>query len=256
MKFYVCIKQVPDVNAPLQIKDGELIQDADRNILNAYDASAVEEALVLQEAHGGEIEVVLIGQEKAKETLRKALAMGADSGSHILTTGNEEFDSFSYAKILASFFKDKEYHYILCGKQSQDTDSGLTGSMLAEFLGLPYATNAVGLQIENGSIIVKRQGDTGQEMIELPSPSLVTCSNDMNDPRIPSLKGIMQSKRKPVDTINVADLTGDIDNGSVKTSVIGFEEKPKRAPGKKYEGEAEEIAKEVAQLLDSTENVI
>lgn len=256
MKFYVCIKQVPDVNAPLQIKDGELIQDADRNILNAYDASAVEEALVLQEAHGGEIEVVLIGQEKAKETLRKALAMGADSGSHILTAGNEEFDSFSYAKILASFFKDKEYHYILCGKQSQDTDSGLTGSMLAEFLGLPYATNAVGLQIENGAMIVKRQGDTGQEMIELPSPSLVTCSNDMNDPRIPSLKGIMQSKRKPVDTINVADLTGDIDNGSAKTSVIGFEEKPKRAAGKKYEGEAEEIAKEVAQLLDSAENVI
>ena len=256
MKFYVCIKQVPDVNAPLQIKEGELIQDADRNILNAYDASAVEEALVLQEAHGGEIEVVLIGQEKAKETIRKALAMGADSGSHILTAGNENFDSFSYAKILASFFKDKEYHYIFCGKQSQDTDSGLTGSMLAEFLGLPYATNAVGLQIENDTLIVKRQGDSGQEMIELPSPSLVTCSNDMNDPRIPSLKGIMQSKRKPVNTIHVTDLLSDQSNGSVKTSVIGFEEKPKRAPGKKFEGEPEQIAGEVAQLLDSAENVI
>lgn len=256
MKFYVCIKQVPDVNAPLQIKEGELIQDADRNILNAYDASAVEEALVLQEAHGGEIEVVLIGQEKAKETIRKALAMGADSGSHILTSGNENFDSFSYARILASFFKDKEYHYIFCGKQSQDTDAGLTGSMLAEFLGLPYATNAVGLQIENGTLTVKRQGDSGQEMIELPTPSLVTCSNDMNDPRIPSLKGIMQSKRKPVNTIHVTDMLGDQSSSSAKTSVIGFEEKPKRAPGKKFEGEPEEIAREVAQLLDSVENVI
>lgn len=256
MKFYVCIKQVPDVNAPLQIKEGELIQDADRNILNAYDASAVEEAIVLKETHGGEIEVVLIGPEKAKETIRKALAMGADSGSHILTQGNEDFDSFSYAKILASFFKDKEYQFIFCGKQSQDTDSGLTGSMLAEFLALPYATNAVGLQIEGEKLIVKRQGDVGQEMIELPTPSLVTCSNDMNDPRIPSLKGIMQSKRKPVDTVNIADFQGEVANGSVKTSVVGYEEKSKREPGKKYEGEAIEIAKEVAQLLDSAENVI
>tara|TARA_R100001143_G_scaffold63605_1_gene73798 strand:+ start:16331 stop:17101 length:771 start_codon:yes stop_codon:yes gene_type:complete len=256
MKFYVCIKQVPDVNAPLQIKEGELIQDANRNILNAYDASAVEEALVLKEAHGGEIEVVLIGPDKASETIRKALAMGADSGSHILTEGSEEFDSFSYAKILAEFFKDKEYQYIFCGKQSQDTDSGLTGSMLAEFLDLPYATNAVGLQLEGENLIVKRQGDTGQEMIELPAPSLVTCSNDMNDPRIPSLKGIMQSKRKPVNTIAVSDLKNGLTNGSIKTSVVGYEEKPKREPGKKYEGEPDEIAKEVAQLLDSAENVI
>ena len=255
-KFYVCIKQVPDVNAPLQIKEGELIQDADRNILNAYDASAVEEALVLKEAHGGEIEVVLIGPDKAKETLRKALAMGADSGTHILTTGDEEFDSFSYAQLLAAFFNDKEYQYIFCGKQSQDTDSGLTGSMLAEFLDLPYATNAVGLQLDGDHLNVKRQGDTGQEMIELPTPSLVTCSNDMNDPRIPSLKGIMQSKRKPVDTISVSDLQGEAVNRSIKTSVVGYEEKPKREPGKKYEGEPEEIAKEVAQLLDSAENVI
>ena len=134
MKFYVCIKQVPDVNAPLQIKDGELIQDADRSILNAYDASAVEEALVLKEAHGAEVEVVLAGPEKAKETIRKALAMGADKGTHIITDENSDHDSFTYANILAAFFKDKEYDYISCGKQSQDTDSGLTGSMLAQLL--------------------------------------------------------------------------------------------------------------------------
>jgi len=256
MKFYVCIKQVPDVNAPLQIKDGQLIQDADRNILNAYDASAVEEALVMQEANGGEIEVVLIGPEKAKETIRKALAMGADSGSHILTNGDEKMDSYSYATLLAAFFKDKEYHYILCGKQSQDTDAGLTGSMLAEFLDIPYATNAVGLEIAGENLLVKRQGDTGQEILEVPSPGLVTCSNDMNDPRIPNLKGIMQSKRKPVDTISVDDLGVEISEENVKTAVLSYEEKPAREPGKKYEGEPEEIARQVAQLLDTAENVI
>lgn len=256
MKFYVCIKQVPDVNAPLQIKDGQLIQDADRNILNAYDASAVEEALVLTEKHGGEVEVVLIGPDKAKETLRKALAMGADKGSHIVTSGNEDYDSFAYAKILSSFFKDKEYDFISCGKQSQDTDAGLTGSMLAEMLGLPYTTNAVGLDADGNALTVKRQGDIGQEIIKLPSPGLVTCSNDMNDPRIPSLKGIMQSKRKPVDTIPVEDLTGGISDTDVKTNILGYEEKPGREPGKKYEGEPDEIAREVAQLLDTEENVL
>ena len=256
MKIYVCIKQVPDVNAPIQIKDGELIQDADRNILNAYDASAVEEALVLQEAHGGEVNVVLIGPEKGKETIRKALAMGADSGTHILTGGNEEYDSYSYAKILAAFFKNKEYNYILCGKQSQDTDAGLTGSMLAELLDLPYTTNAVGLSKDGEQLLVKRQGDAGQEMIMLPSPGLVTCSNDMNDPRIPNLKGIMQSKRKPVDSIPITELDADVSPDGSKTKVAGYEEKPKREPGKKYEGEPDEIARQVAQLLDSKENVI
>ncbi len=256
MKFYVCIKQVPDVNAPLQIKDGKLIQDADRNILNAYDASAVEEALVLSEKHGGEVEVVLVGPDKAKETLRKALAMGADKGTHIITNGDENYDSYAYARILAKFFDDKEYDFISCGKQSQDTDAGLTGSMLAELLGLPYATNAVGLEAEGSALIVKRQGDTGQEMIEVPSPGLVTCSNDMNDPRIPSLKGIMQSKRKPVDTIALSDLGADVSADDVKTNVLGYEEKPEREAGKKYEGEPEEIAREVAQLLDTAENVI
>ncbi len=255
MKFYVCIKQVPDVNAPLQIKDGKLIQDADRSILNAYDASAVEEALVLKEVHEAEVEVVLAGPEKAKETIRKALAMGADKGTHIITSDDSENDSYTYAKMLAAFFKDKEYDYISCGKQSQDTDSGLTGGMIAQILDIPYVTNAVGLALENGTLQVKRQGDAGQEMIELPSPGLVTCSNDMNDPRIPSLKGIMQSKRKSVDTIQAADL--DIEQELVpKTKILGYEEKPGREPGQKFEGEPEDIAKKVAQLLDSEESLI
>lgn len=255
MKFYVCIKQVPDVNAPLQIKDGELIQDNDRNILNAYDASALEEAIVIRDAHGGEISSVLVGPEKARETIRKALAMGADSGIHILPGEESEPDSLGYATLLAAFFKDKEYDYILCGKQSQDTDAGLTGSMLAELLNIPYVTNAVGITVEDGKLVVKRQGDTGQEVIEVSTPALITCSNDMNDPRIPSLKGIMQSKRKPVETLSASDLSTEKVH-QTKTRVSGYSEKPARAPGRKFEGEPEQIAAEVAQLLDSAENVI
>lgn len=256
MKFYVCIKQVPDVNAPIQIKEGQLIQDTDRMILNAYDASAVEEALVLKEAHGGEVEVVSVGPGKVSETIRKALAMGADKAVHIQTSDEGDFDSATYANILAKFFEDKEYDVISCGKQSQDTDAGLAGSMLAEKLDLPYATNAVGLEMDGDKLVVKRQGDSGQEMIALPSPCLVSCSNDMNDPRIPSLKGIMQSKRKPMETVELSSLGIDESDLSPKTTVTGYQEKPAREAGKKFEGEAEEIAQQVAKLLDEEANVI
>lgn len=256
MKFYVCIKMVPDVNAPLQIKDGQLIQDADRMILNAYDASAVEESLVLKEKHGGEVEVICIGSSKASETIRKALAMGADKATHIQTSGDEKYDSATYARILAKFFEDKEYDVISLGKQSQDTDAGLTGSMVAEMLDLPYTTNAVGLEAADGKLTVKRQGDSGQEMIELPTPCAVTCSNDMNEPRIPNLKGIMASKRKPMEQVELSTLGLNEDELTPKTSVTGYEEKPGREPGKKFEGEPDEIAREVAQLLDTEANVI
>ena len=111
---------VPDVSAPMQIKNGELIMDADRAVLNAYDASGVEEALVLKEAHGGEVIVVSVGPAKAAETLRKALAMGADSAVHITTEGLdgvESLDSYSYARILAAYYADQEYDALFFGKQ-------------------------------------------------------------------------------------------------------------------------------------------
>ena len=181
--------------------------DTDRMVLNAYDASAVEEALVLTEQHGGEVEVVLIGPDKAKETIRKALAMGASPRtSH--SCGRQHRAGFRCLRGNTNrlFFEKNSCDVIATGKQSQDTDSGLAGGMLAAHLSLPYAANAVGLHIDGGNtLVVKRQGDTGQEMIALPFPCLVTCSNDMNNPRIPSLKGIMASKKKPVESLTLED---------------------------------------------------
>ncbi|TNE70227.1 electron transfer flavoprotein subunit beta/FixA family protein [bacterium] len=255
MKFSVCIKQVPDVTAPIQIKEGQLHQDADRLVLDAYSASAVEESLVLTEKHGGNVEVVSVGPEKAKETIRKALAMGAESAVHISTDDNASYDSLSYAKILAAYYKNHSFDVIAVGKQSQDTDAGLTGGMLAALLDLPFATNAVGLEADPSAnkIIVKRQGDSGQEMIELPMPCIVTCSNDMNDPRIPSLKGIMASKKKPVDTKTLSDLGLDAASlqADMKTQVLGFQSLPQREPGKKFEGDATEL---VGTLMNALQN--
>ena len=256
MKFIVAIKMVPDVSAPFQIKGGELIMDGDRMVLNAYDASAVEEALVLTEKYGGDVEVVCIGPAKAAETIRKALAMGAAKGHHIQTEGGEEFDSNNYAHILAAFFKTQDAAVLSFGKQSQDTDSGLTGSMVARLLNLPYATNAVGLDLENDHLVVQRQGDSGKEIIDLPTPCLVTCSNDMNEPRIPNLKGIMASKRKPVDVISLDSLGLSNSELSPTTKIVAYEPVPARAAGQKFEGEPEEVAAKVAQLLDTQANVL
>lgn len=228
-------------------------------VLDAYSASAVEEALVLSEKHGGEVEVVLIGPEKAKETIRKALAMGAASGVYIQVDDISGLDSGAFAEILAAWFKKSEFEVILTGKQSQDTDAGLTGGMLAWKLDVPYAANAVGLEYEDGQFTVKRQGDSGQEILRVQPPCLITCSNDMNDPRIPNLKGIMASKRKPVQSVTLDELglSHDEITGSVtKTAKEGYLNMPEREPGKKFEGDAEELVSTLVNLLDNEAKVL
>jgi electron transfer flavoprotein beta subunit len=256
MTILVCIKQVPDVSAPISIRNGQLSIDTDRMVLNAYDASAVEEALVLTEAHGGQVDVVLIGPEKAKETIRKALAMGAEQGFHIVLEEPSGMDSESFASILAAFLKTHRYDTVFTGKQSQDSDAGLTGSMLASKAGLPYAANAVGITANGDGLLVKRQGDAGQEMIRLGFPCLVTCSNDMNNPRIPSLKGIMASKKKTVESITLSDLSLDAMSMAGKTRVTGYTNVPGRPAGKKFEADPADLAKQVVGLLLNEAKVI
>lgn len=239
MKFCVCIKQVPDVAATVQ---------TGRTVLNAYDASAVEEALVIRDDIGGEVDLVLIGPAGATETIRKALAMGADSAVHLVT--DAEPDSHAASRILADHFSDSDHDVILTGKQAQDTDAGLTGGMLAERLGRPYATNAVGLKAESDALVVTRQGDTGQEIIHLPVPCLVTCSNDMNDPRIPSLKGIMAAKRKTIRTVELDAVP------EPAVSVGEHRDPPARKPGVKFEGDVREMVDELVTRLSEEAGVI
>jgi len=255
MDISVCIKEVPDVDAPFRIQDGELSFDTDRVALNAYDASAVEAALVVTEAHGGSVEVVTVGPEDVTETIRKALAMGADRAVHLTADEAATYDAHAYAQALSGYYSDTEADAIFCGKQSQDTDAGLTGPMLAEHLGLPYAANVVDIEIDDGQtgLVVERQGDRGSEILELPAPCLVTCSNDMNDPRIPKLKGIMAAKKKPVETRSVGDFEG---TDRAATRVVGYEPVPEREPGTMLEGEPEELAGELADRLDNEANVL
>lgn len=250
MRFAVCIHQVPDVAAPAQVRDGQLVLDAGRVVLDAYAASAVEAALQLKEAHGGEVEVVLVGPQKAAETLRKALAMGADRGTHLLISEDAALDSRAVVTLLADHLGGSEADAILTGKQSQDTDAGLVGGMLAEALGRPYVTNAVGLEQDGDALVVTRQGDRGQEVIALPAPCLVTCSNDMNDPRIPNLKGIMASKKKPVETVEASP-----EAPAVRT--VSYAMPPEREPGQRVEGdEPAAVAQTLVRLLSDEARAI
>lgn len=252
MKFIVCIKQVPDVASPLLLRDGALVTESGRLVLNAYDASAVEEALVLTEGYGGEVHLVQIGPTRGQEAIRKALAMGAEAATH-LQIEDDSLDSRAYAEILAGYLSGETYDVIACGKQAQDTDAGLTGSMLAEILGLPYAANAVGLDIEGSELVVTRQGDTGQEIISLPTPCLVTCSNDMNEPRIPNLKGIMAAKRK---TIAVRSVERSSAQGGPVTRIRRYEPPPSREPGRLLEGEVDDVVSELVDLLKHRTKVL
>jgi electron transfer flavoprotein beta subunit len=259
MRFIVCIKQVPDVGAPTRLENNRVIQDTDRMVLNAYDASALEECLVLRETHGGEIDVVLIGSERASEAVRKALAMGADNGTHIVTDSTHQFDSRAVATILAAHLKTKNFDVIACGKQSQDTDAGLTGGMLAAMLDLPYTTNAVAMSIESGNLIVTRQADTGREIVRLPSPCLVTCSNDMNNPRIPSLKGIMMAKKKSIEQVLLASLgiKDDLAHAaSLAAVVVGEEAPPARSGARMIPGDPPDMVRQLVEALASEARVI
>lgn len=253
MKLIVCIKQVLDVAAPIHLRDGRIAADSGRMVLNAYDASAVEEALVLTEAAGGEVIVVLVGPARAQETIRKALAMGADSAIHLKTDDATELDSRGYAEVLADFLRDERFDVVACGKQAQDTDAGLTGSMLAEMLHLPYASNAVGLALDHDRLVVRRQGDAGQEEIVLPTPCLVTCSNDMNDPRIPNLKGIMGARRKSID---VRTIEYDPAAALPRIHVRHYEVVPDRPPGRILEGEPDDVVTDLVNLLRDEAKVL
>ncbi|MBW7877250.1 MAG: electron transfer flavoprotein subunit beta/FixA family protein [Candidatus Cloacimonetes bacterium] len=259
MKIYVCCKQVPDVAMTIQIKDGKFISEGMNYVLNAYDASCVEEALVLKEKYGAEVTLVLIGDEAGKEALRKGLAMGADNAFHISDPALNNLGSQAAAKVLQAFFKGRDFDFILTGKQAQDSDMGLAGGILSGLLNLPYVTNAVGLDVQDKMIVVKRQGDEGVEVLHMPMPSLITCSNDMNDPRIPSLKGIMASKKKPMEQVSLTDLglsADEVLKESQKSSLKSFGLPPARKAGAKIEGDAQTLVATLMEKLTKEAKVL
>ncbi len=258
MKIVVCVKQVLDTAAKINIQGGKVDPSGIPRIINPYDEFAIEEAIRIKEKiEGVEITVVSLGPETSKEVLRSALAMGADNAIHLLDSEFEKLDNLGVARALALAIKSISFDLILCGRQAVDDDMGQIGGALATILGLPLATVVTKLDFsDDGSkAIATRQIEGGSETFELALPALLTCQKGLNEPRLPSLKGIMKAKKKEVKIIDSSALEWD---EFPKPRVLqGDASLPlKRSGGSILEGSPSEKVAKLVQLLRDEAKVV
>jgi electron transfer flavoprotein beta subunit len=256
MNIYVCIKQVPDTEAVLQVKDGTAIkEDGIKWIISPYDEYAVEEALKLKEkVAGSQVTVITLGPARAESALRGGLAMGAQNAVHIET--NDMPDHKTVARALANTIKqDENRGVVFIGKQAIDDDSYLTHIYLAEYLGAPVATNVTAFSYEDGKAIVEREIDEGaREKIELRVPCVVGATKGLNTPRYASLMGIMKAKKIAIKKLTLADIGLSETAPKIRTEKLFAP--PEKPAGKIIEGEPEEAVKELVRLLKEEAKVL
>ncbi len=208
MKIAVCVKQVPDATVTKRIDPGtKRLDRSGEGALNPVDANAVEEALRIKEANGGsEVVVVSLGPEKALDSLRKALAMGADRAVLVSDEGAAGSDLVATSYALAKALERESADLVLFGQQSSDSDGAVLWAAVAERLRRPMISQAAELTVEAGSVTGKRQTEFGYDVIRASLPAVVAVADSINEPRYPSLKGIMGAKKKPQDVVSLADL--------------------------------------------------
>ena len=246
MKILVPVKRVVDYNVKIRVKpDGSGVELANVKMsMNPFDEIAVEEALRLREAGTAtEVIAISIGPAKAQETIRTALAMGADRGILVQVDDGATVEPLAVAKLLAAVIKEEEPGLVILGKQAIDDDCNQTGQMLAALLNWSQATFASNIEIGDGSSIVTREVDGGLETIKVTMPAIVTTDLRLNEPRYASLPNIMKAKKKPLDTKTPADYGVDI---SPRLTVLSTAEPPTRKAGIKVE--------DVAVLVDKLKN--
>jgi electron transfer flavoprotein beta subunit len=248
MKFAVCINHVPDTAAKINIaQDGKTIDKTGITfILNPYDEYAVEECLRLKEKNTGEVIAVSLGGDAHKETLRKALAMGVDKA--VLVKDESSRDSFAVARALADELKGITADVIFFGKQSVDADDAAVGTMVAEMLGLPSVAAVVKIEIANGIVTAEREIEGGKEKVQTSLPVVFTAQKGLNEPRYPSLKGIMAAKSKLIEEKTPAA-------AQVKVDVVSMRKPPSKNAGKILGTDAGAVP-ELVRLLHEEAKVI
>ncbi|MCS7172489.1 MAG: electron transfer flavoprotein subunit beta/FixA family protein [Armatimonadetes bacterium] len=262
MNVVVCIKQVPDTEQPIRVRsDGSGIEEQGINwILNYYDEHAVEEALRLRERHGGRVTVVCAGPARATEAIRTALAMGADEGILVSDPLLEEADHLGLARALARTIQRLSWDVVLCGRLATDDNAAVVGPALAEFLGVPQATAITKLEITDGMARVEREVEGGVEVLEVQLPAVFSVERTINEPRYPTLPGIMRAKRQEIRTLTLADLglAGSEAGGeAARVRYMRFDPPPRREAGEVIRPESpEEAAERIAAFLRDVAKVL
>lgn len=264
MKIIVCIKSVPDTASHIRIKPDSSAIDGEglTFVMNPYDEFAVEESLRIKERHGQtEVTAISVGGARAKEVLRVALSMGVDQTIHLADPTFEGLDSQGIARVLAKAIAKMPFDLILCGKQAVDVDSAQVGPALAEILGLPQIGVVAKMEFYESWQVLRahRQIEGASEIIESPLPCVVTAQKGLNEPRYPSLKGILAAKKKEIPEWGSSQLQsgeGGIELSPSRVRVIALKNPPLRNPGRILAGEAQDQVKELIRLLREEAKVI
>jgi electron transfer flavoprotein beta subunit len=261
MNVVVLIKRVPDTETRIQIKEGKVATEGVSWIISPYDEYGVEEALRLIEKHTGKVTVLCLGPEEAKETIRKGLALGADDAVHLNDPVFEGGDASTTAKVLAAALRKMQFDLVLAGKQAVDEDNAQVGVRVAELLDLPHVNSVIKLDVSEDKKSCKclREVDGDRDLAESTLPAIITTQQGLNEPRYPSLKGIMGAKKKPITDWKAADLGIDpatVGAEGAKLVVVNIEPPAARPPGKLIPGDAATAAKELVRLLREEAKVV
>jgi electron transfer flavoprotein beta subunit len=236
MNIVVCVKQVPDTwsERTLRESDSTLDRDAADAVINELDEYAIEEGLRLAEAHDGEVTILSMGPERATESIRKALSMGADKAVHVVDDALAGSDVLATSAALAAVLSQIGFDLVILGSESTDARTGVIPAMLSERLGVPQLSFASKVEIDGNSITINRLADYGYDVVEATLPAVVSVVEKINEPRYPSFKGIMAAKKKPVQTLSVAEIDVDASQvglGNAASEVLSFAKRPPRQAG-------------------------
>jgi electron transfer flavoprotein beta subunit len=237
MKIAVCVKQVPDATVTKRIDPAtKRLDRSGEGALNHFDTQAVEEALRIKEGDGdGEVVVVSLGPAKALDSLRKALAMGADRAVLVSDEQAAGSDLVSTSRVLAAALEREGADLVLFGQQASDSDGAVLWAAVADRLQAPVISQVAELTVADGKLRGKRQTEFGYDLIEAPLPAVVAVSDAINDPRYPSLKGIMGAKKKPQEKLSLADLGVEAGEGASRTTVLALSDPPPRGDARRIE---------------------
>jgi electron transfer flavoprotein beta subunit len=253
MKIVVLVKQVPDsgTERTLRSDDNTVDRASANNVINEMDEYAIEEALKLREAHGGEVTILTMGPERASESIRKALSMGPDKAVHVVDDALHGSCALATSKVLAAAVKTLEADLVIAGAESTDARGQVLPHMLAERLGMAALTGARKLTVDGASLTIERQTEEGYEVVTASTPAVVSVWDTINEPRYPSFKGIMEAKKKQVQTLTLADLgiaAAEVGTGGASTTVVEASKRPPRQGGTRVADEGDGGVKLVEYL--------